>query len=292
MTIAIYGRPTPDNKCPEVFQLLDTLQALQVDILIDGIFYNFLSQFQPLSKDIKKFTGFVDLEGTADFLLSLGGDGTLLETVSLVRSSGLPILGINTGRLGFLASVSKDDIVAAIQNLMENKFTLDQRTLVQVDTENNLFGTLNFALNEINIHGKESSSMITIHTHINGEYLNSYWSDGLIVATPTGSTGYSLSCGGPIVIPDSKSLILTPISPHNLSARPLIISDTDKISLKVESRSKNYRVSLDSRTIKVDNSVIIHIRKADFHIKLVRLEKVNFIETLRNKLLWGIDKRN
>lgn len=293
VTIAIYGRQTKENACSEIKDMLLLLNKLGVNVMIDAGLYKFLhAQLNLPSGIFRTFSGADELKDTANFLLSLGGDGTLLETLGLVRNSGIPVLGINTGRLGFLAGVPTSEISAAIHSLLEKKYTLDKRTLLQVHSEVPVFSNLEIALNEINVHARDSSTMITIHTYINGEYLNSYWADGLIVATPTGSTAYSLSCGGPLMIPASQSLIITPISPHNLNARPLVIADTDHIRMEVESRSKTFRVSLDSRTLKVDTGIAINVRKADFMFNLVRLEAQNFIQTLRNKLYWGIDKRN
>lgn len=292
MIIAVYGRPTKDNISVNIQQLFDLLDKLRIQVLVHDSFFVYIKQHLRLSENIKTFTRHEDLKGHANFLLSIGGDGTLLETISYVRDSVIPILGINTGRLGFLATVSKEEVEPALQALANDKYNIDRRTLLRVETENAVFGNLNFALNEMTVHVNESSVMMTIHTYINGEYLNSYWSDGLIISTPTGSTAYSLSCGGPIMIPDSKSFIITPIAPHNLNARPLIISDNDVVTLKVEGRSKNFLVSLDSRSATIESGSELTISKENFQINLVRLDNQNFIETLRNKLMWGLDKRN
>jgi NAD+ kinase len=225
-------------------------------------------------------------------MLSIGGDGTFLETVSFVRDSTIPILGINTGRLGFLANVAKTEISEAIDSLARKKFTVEKRALLSVTKPENLFGEVNYGLNEITILKKDSSAMVTIHTYINGDYLNSYFADGLIVATPTGSTAYSLSCGGPLVMPGSQNFVITPIAPHNLNVRPLVISDNNIITLKVEGRSPNYLVSLDSRSETIDDSTELTLKKADFYIHLIKLENQHFFNTIRNKLLWGLDKRN
>jgi NAD+ kinase len=295
MIIAIYGRPVDENILPEVEQLFTKLKSLNVEILVHDVFYEFLKKriySDKLNAGYATFSKHEQLKGRANFLLSVGGDGTLLETISLVRDSVIPILGINTGRLGFLANVSRNEIDSAIEALVDDKYTIDRRTLLHLETENNVFGNLNFALNEMTVHARESSVMMTIHTYINEEYLNSYWADGLIIATPTGSTAYSLSCGGPIMIPDSKSFIITPISPHNLNVRPLVISDNDVVTLKMEGRSKSFMVSLDSQSYMVESTGVLKISKENFQINLVRLNGQNFIHTLRNKLLWGVDKRN
>lgn len=288
MIIAIYGRPSDATILPEIEQLFAKLKSLNVEVVVHDVFYAFLNKRTDLSllmEGCKTFSRHEQLTGKANFLLSIGGDGTLLETISLVRDSAIPILGINTGRLGFLATVSRDNIDSAVQALIDNKYSVDRRTLLHLETEQAIFGDLDFALNEMTVHARDSSVMMTIHTYINEEYLNSYWADGLIIATPTGSTAYSLSCGGPIMIPDSKSFIITPISPHNLNARPLVISDNDVVTLKMEGRSKSFMVSLDSQSKMVESSGVLKVRKEDFQISLVRLNGQNFIQTLRNKLL-------
>lgn len=293
MTVAIYGRPTKDNITPQIISLFDKLNKLGMDVCVFHPFYSFLKQNAQLGNSIvKTFSSFEDLLNNVDFVLSVGGDGTMLETVALVRNSAIPILGINTGRLGFLASVSKDEIDEALNALVNKKYNLDSRTLLNLETQNSLYGDLNFALNEITIQKKDSAAMLSIHAYINGDFLNSYWADGLIIATPTGSTAYSLSCGGPIIIPDSKSFIITPIAPHNLNVRPLVISDSDVITLKVEGRNPNFLVSLDSRSEVIDSSIELTIKKEKFGINLIRLPGQDFMTTLRNKLLWGLDKRN
>ncbi|MCC6690160.1 MAG: NAD kinase [Bacteroidia bacterium] len=272
--------------------MFNKLEELNIQVLVHDVFYNYSKHQLKFGASVKIFSKHEHIKGSANFLLSIGGDGTLLETISLVRDSVIPILGINTGRLGFLANVSKDEIETAVNALVNDKYQLDRRTLIRLETENNIFGDVNFALNEMTIHAREASVLTTIHTYINGEYLNSYWSDGLIIATPTGSTAYSLSCGGPIMIPDSQNFIITPIAPHNLNARPMVISDNDIVTLKVENRSNNFMVSLDSRSAIVDSSTTLTVKKEKFQINLVRMENQNFIQTLRNKLLWGYDKRN
>ena len=225
-------------------------------------------------------------------MFSLGGDGTLLDTVSLIRNAEISVIGINFGRLGFLASINKDEIESAIEDLVNKKYTFDNRALLAVESDSNLFGNENFALNDITIHKRDTSAMIIIHTYLNGDFLNSYWADGLIFATPTGSTAYSLSCGGPIVFPQSNNFVVTPISPHNLNVRPIVLSDTNIISFEVEGRSSKYLLSCDSRTTILDTSTRITIKKADFEINLIRLNNENYLSTLRRKLLWGIDTRN
>lgn len=227
-----------------------------------------------------------------DFIFSLGGDGTLLETVTIIKDRGTPVIGINLGRLGFLASVSKNEIYYAIDELLKGSYTLDKRSLLYLECEEPLFGNLNFALNDFVIHKNDTSSMITIHAFINGEFLNSYWGDGLIISTPTGSTGYSLSCGGPIMFPQSASFCVTPVSPHNLNVRPIIISDTSVLSFEIEGRSSSFLVSMDSRSCSVSYDTQMAIRRAPFTVNLVKLNHSDYLKTLRSKLNWGVDVRN
>lgn len=227
-----------------------------------------------------------------DYFCSIGGDGTMLSTVTFVGKSGVPIIGVNTGRLGFLSGIAIDTIEESLDQILAGKIEIDKRSMVMLETQNDLFGSQNFALNEISVHRKDTSAMITIHTFLNGEFMNSYWADGLIISTPTGSTAYSLSCGGPVVMPDSENFIVTPISPHNLNVRPMIISDKDILTLRVEGRNKQFLISLDSRSDSFEANIELTIRKAPFEVKLVRLKGDAFLTTLRQKLMWGIDKRN
>ena len=227
-------------------------------------------------------------------LISIGGDGTILKASTLVRDSGIPILGINAGRLGFLATVKKENIAEFMQLIIEKKYTISKRSLLNLSCipDNLAIQDINFAMNEITVNRKDNTSMITVETYLNNEYLNSYWADGLIIATPTGSTGYSMSCGGPILTPDVKSLVITPIAPHNLNARPLVIPDETEIRLKVSGREEHYLVSLDSRVISVKNETILVIKKTPFQINMVEISKETFLKTLRTKLYWGEDRRN
>jgi NAD+ kinase len=202
------------------------------------------------------------------------------------------VLGINTGRLGFLANISREETEHALQSVFDGAYTLDTRALLKLDTKKNIFGKLNFALNDFTVVKKDSSSMITIHTYVDGEFLNSYWADGLIISTPTGATGYSLSCGGPLIFPKSQNFVITPVSPHNLTVRPIIVPDAARIAVQVEARSRKYLVSLDSRMASVDYSIELQIAKADFNAQLVQLEVNNYFKTLRQKLNWGLDVRN
>lgn len=292
MKIAIYGRPTPDNISEHIQILFNKLEASKLEVFVYEPFYQFVTKSLTLSGSVKTFKTNADLKNGIDYMLSLGGDGTFLETLIYVRDSGIPILGINTGRLGFLANVAKTEINAAIDSLVQKKFTIDTRALLSLSTTSNLFGDVNYGLNELTVMKKDSSAMITVNAYINGEYLNSYFADGLIVATPTGSTAYSLSCGGPLVMPGSQNFVITPIAPHNLNVRPLVISDNHVITLKITGRSTHYLVSLDSRSEVIDSSIELTLKKADFYVNLIKLENQSFFSTIRNKLLWGLDKRN
>ncbi|MEO6883650.1 MAG: NAD kinase [Bacteroidia bacterium] len=292
MKIAIYGRSSKQNLSEKVNDLLQTLQQHQAEIIVFEPFLHFLQKNNFLKVKTETFKTHADIAHSVDYLLSIGGDGTLLETIAFVKNSGIPILGINTGRLGFLANVAKEEIKSAIEALYNKQFTLDKRALLRLETESNLFGDMNYALNEFTVLKKDSSAMMTIHSYIDDEFLNSYWADGLIVSTPTGSTAYSLSCGGPIVMPDSENFIITPIAPHNLNVRPVILPDTHSLKLRVEGRSPHYLVSLDSRTAVIDASIEMTLKKENFKLNLIKFNHQNFLNTIRTKLMWGIDSRN
>ncbi|MEJ5962734.1 NAD kinase [Pedobacter immunditicola] len=292
MRIAIYGREFSATVLPFVQEVFDSLEEHQIQPIVFEKFYDFVIGKVILPESIATFNDSASLVGQADLLISLGGDGTLLDTLALVRNSGIPVIGINFGRLGFLASVNKDDIRKAIEALLNKEFSLDKRSLLRIESENNLFGEENFALNDITIHRRDDSAMMLINAYMDNEFINSYWADGLIIATPTGSTAYSLSCGGPIIFPSSQSFVITPVAPHNLNVRPLVIPDHVNLTFEVEARSAKFLVSCDSRTETVDKGVKIRLNKADFHVNLVRLNEESYLTTLRNKLLWGIDTRN
>lgn len=294
MKIAIHGQFYKESTQPYITELLDNLQVNDDIIYFEEDFYDLLKFNKALVGDYKTFASYEDLDNSFDYFITLGGDGTILRATTFIRDLGIPILGINVGRLGFLATIQKNEIVAALDNLRNNKYTLSERTLVKVKTSPALEGLkkLNFALNEISVSRKNTTAMISIETHLDKERLTSYWADGLIVATPTGSTGYSLSCGGPVITPGTKSLIITPIAPHNLNARPLLIPDETVIKLKVNSREKEALLSLDSRIYTIDNNTKITIEKADFTVQIIQLPNKSFIKTIRKKLLWGVDRRN
>ena len=292
MRIAIYGNPFNPVKAKYVQHLIRKLEENNVPIIIEHQFHDFLIDHVNFKKDVDIFDTPQELQENADFLLSIGGDGTLLNTITLIRDSDIPVLGINTGRLGFISSVSTDQIDNAINQLLKKEYTLEERTLLQLDTNNQLFGETNFALNEVTVLKKDTSSMIRIHAFLDDEFLNSYWADGLIVATPTGSTGYSLSCGGPIVVPGTENFIIAPIAPHNLNVRPVIVSEDRVLKLKVEDRDELALVALDSRSRAIDPTLELTIRKANFKVNLIKLHSQSFIATIREKLMWGKDKRN
>jgi len=292
MKIAIYGREFNNSVLPFVQDVFDALEFYNIETLVHKEYYDFIKDKVKLPKELDTFSNHPELCNNADVLISLGGDGTLLDTLALVRDSGIPVIGINFGRLGFLASINKNEIKNAIEGLLNKEYSLDKRTLLNVESKHNLFGEENFALNDITIHRRDNTAMMIIHAYMNDEFINSYWADGLIIATPTGSTAYSLSCGGPIIFPSAQNFVITPIAPHNLNVRPVIIPDNVSLRFEVEARSTKFLVSCDSRTATVDRSVKITINKAAFHVNLVRLNNESYLTTLRNKLLWGIDTRN
>ena len=293
MKIAIYGQFYNKNSLTYIDSLLDVLINKSISFYIESKFYKAILDDNP-EVDPAKYKSFTTLDNTFDLMISIGGDGTILRAITFIKDLNIPIVGINSGRLGFLATIQKDEIEKAINDILNGNFKISERNLLSIETtpENKNLIELNFALNEISVSRKNTTSMITVETHLNDEYLTSYWADGLIVSTPTGSTGYSLSCGGPVIIPESNNFILTPIAPHNLNARPLVIPDTTEIKLKVSGREDNYLVSLDSRIATLENNTIITIKKADFKIKMIELQDESFLVTLRKKLLWGEDKRN
>jgi len=292
MKIAIYGREFNNSVLPFVQDVFDALQEYGIETIVHQDYYQFIEDKVKLPANLNTFSTHPELCCNTDVLISLGGDGTLLDTLALIRDSGVPVIGINFGRLGFLASINKNEIKNAIQALVNKEYSLDKRTLLDIASKHHLFGEENFALNDITIHRRDNTAMMIIHAYMNDEFINSYWADGLIIATPTGSTAYSLSCGGPIIFPSAQNFVITPIAPHNLNVRPVIIPDDVTLRFEVEARSTKFLVSCDSRTATVDRSVKITIKKAAFHVNLIRLHNESYLTTLRNKLLWGIDTRN
>ncbi len=292
LKIAVFGQYNHQNSVETIQTLLDELQLSNCTVLIEKSYFNLLNQIKGWPYELANFNTFENLDSSFNLFISVGGDGTILKSVTIVKDFNIPIIGINTGRLGFLASIQKEDIKHSIQKIMAGDFTISERSLLSLSFLNNSVDELDFALNEITVIRKNTTSMIKVETYLNEEYLTSYWSDGLIISTPTGSTGYSLSCGGPIIEPSSTSLILTPIAPHNLNARPLVIPDNVVIKLVVSGREKKFLASLDSRIITLEQGVSLYIKKASFTIKMIRLKEESFIKTLRKKLLWGEDNRN
>ena len=293
MKVAVYGQTHNDSTPDYVIELLNELHKEAAEIAIEKDFCFFISK-KHNTDQYSTFTLTEGLDASFDMFVSFGGDGTILRATTYVKDLGIPIIGVNTGRLGFLSTFKKEDVKKVVQEFVQGKYTIVERSLVEVSAASDIpeFSTLNFALNEVTVSRKDTTSMITVETYLNDEYLTSYWADGLIISTPTGSTGYSLSCGGPVVVPTAKSLVLTPIAPHNLNARPLVISDDTLIRLKVSGREENHLVSLDSRIASVKNGKEILIKKANFTIKMIEYTSESFLKTLRNKLLWGEDKRN
>ncbi|HEX2607257.1 MAG TPA: NAD kinase [Flavisolibacter sp.] len=292
MKVAIYSRVLEAAQQKDVQLFFDELEKEQITAVVFQPFYQEIAQRIKLPDSVEVFLSHEDLTEEIDFIISLGGDGTLLDTVTLVRDKNIPVAGINFGRLGFLASIGRDEMTDAVKSLSRRSYIIDRRTLIHLDSNIPLFNDVPYALNEFAIHKRDTAAMIKIHTYLNGELLNTYWADGLILATPTGSTGYSLSCAGPVVFPDACSLVLTPIAPHNLNVRPIVIPDNTIISFEVESRSDDIICALDSRREIVNKNVLLAVRKENFMLNLVRLNENNFLQTLRNKLSWGLDKRN
>lgn len=292
MNVAIYGRKVTKQDAPDFAALLKIIQNLGWKAVLEKELKSQLVKKTGCGADCDAFSSHHDLRSGIDLAFSVGGDGTFIKTVSYIRDSGVPILGINTGRLGFLANIGRDHIASTMEMIQQKRFVYQKRSLLRVETEHDLFGEDNIALNEVTVHKKDTASMITVHATIDGNYLNSYWADGLIVSTPTGSTAYNLSCGGPIVTPGCQVHILTPIAPHNLNVRPMVVPDHMPIKLTIEGRERKYLISLDSNSKHVPQGSEILIHKAEFMINVMKFEDNNFLDTIRNKMLWGIDKRN
>lgn len=292
MLVALYNRTFDEQDLPFLRSLLLLLDSHKLQLVIYKDFYERMLVHIPFERTPRLFTGKRDLPPGTDMLVSLGGDGTMLDAVCFVGDTNIPLIGVNLGRLGFLAAIPEEEVEAAILSLVRGSYTLEKRTLLHLDSSVPLFDGSPFALNEFTIHRQDTSSMIKIHTYLNGEFLNTYWADGLIVATPTGSTGYSLSCGGPVVFPQASSFVITPVAPHNLNTRPIVVPDDNVISFEIEGRSEHFLCTLDSRTEMINSSVQLAVKKESFLISLVRPDEHNFLKTIRQKLYWGIDKRN
>ncbi|CAI8293925.1 MAG TPA: NAD kinase [Flavobacteriaceae bacterium] len=294
MKIGIYGQFYHKNSETHIQAILNVLQNKGVEIVVEKNFLALMRENQSFHTDLSNLASFTKLDKSYDLFFSIGGDGTILKSITFVRDLDIPIVGINTGRLGFLATIQKQDITSSITEILDGNYYLSERSLLSIETSptNREITPLNFALNEVAVNRKNTTSMIKVETTINSEYLTSYWSDGLIISTPTGSTGYSLSCGGPVIEPSNESIILTPIAPHNLNVRPLVVPDNSVVTLKVSGREDTHLLSLDSRILTLENETLITIKKAPFTIKFVQPIEESFIKTLRKKLLWGEDKRN
>ena len=292
MRIALFGKSVSEAIQPHIQQLIDKLESVGAEISIYKSFHEKIQNLVTFHKDFKCFSSHEELTDNTDFICSIGGDGTFLDTLYLVRDSVIPIIGVNLGRLGCLSSISRDEIDFAVNCLRNGKYRLDQRTLLQLEQPAHLFGEVDYALNELSVSRKESASLILIHIYIDDKFLNSYWADGIIISTPTGSTAYSLSCGGPIVTPGSENFVITPIATHNLTVRPIVIRDDSKIRIKLEGRDKAYFASLDSRHESIGSDQELQIKKCNFKINLIQLENKTFFTTIRDKLNWGLDIRN
>lgn len=292
MKIAIYGRPYQNRLNQHVGQLTQMITDTGFDFAIAEPYAEFLQETGLINSEHSRFS--IDDVNISEFecLISIGGDGTLLDTVPIIGDSGVPVIGINAGRLGFISSITIDEFGDLLKSLKTGDFNCEERSLLLVETERKLFGKKNFALNELTLHKKESSSMIRIHAYLENEILNTYWADGLIISTPTGSTAYNLSCGGPIVVPGSENVVVTPIAPHNLTVRPVVISNAASLRIKVSGRADSFLITLDSRSEAIYPDEEIYVSRAPFYFKLIQPAGHSFIKTMRNKLAWGLDKRN
>lgn len=292
MKIGLFGIEYYANYSNYYRQIIERLEKEGVAIAVYRPLYHLMKDDVDFENEVVLFSNHKEVKKNVNVLFSIGGDGTILSSVTFVRGTGIPILGINLGNLGFLSSTSKNEIDATITDVLNNNYILDKRELIRLNTNEKLFGELNFALNEFAVHKKDNLSMVNIHVYINDIFLNTYWADGIIISTPTGSTGYSLSCSGPIVAPGSKNFIITPISTHNLTVRPIVIPDDSIVKVKVSGRNKEFMVGLDSRYEVFNSSSELIISKCKFQVNLIQVASSNFFNTIREKLNWGIDKRN
>lgn len=292
MNVAIYGRRVNKQNAQHYVQFLAILKEYGWSPILEKDLKDQLIKKVGIAGNYDEFSSRAEFKKGIDLAFSIGGDGTFIQTVSYIRDSGVPILGINTGRLGFLANISTDQLDQTMEMVRKKEYVFQKRSLLKIETESNIFGEDNIALNEVTLHKKDTASMITVHASLDGNYLNSYWADGLIVATPTGSTAYSLSCGGPIVTPGCQIHLLTPIAPHNLNVRPMVVPDHLPITLSVEGRERTYLISLDGNSKSIPQGEEVTVRKADFMINVIKFQDNNFLDTIRNKMLWGLDKRN
>jgi NAD+ kinase len=292
MQVAVFGRTFPAYARENIATMFSKFNMLNVDVWVFEPLFEFLQKKTGLRPRVAGlFTSHKDLPEDIDFLFSLGGDGTFLETVNLVRDSGIPVLGVNIGRLGFLSYISQENMAESLESVFSGKYDIEERMLLKVEVPGIDLENMEVALNEVRIH-KNSGSLITIHVKVNEEFLSAYWADGLLLSTPTGSTAYNLSVGGPIVVPESNSFVLSPIAPHNLTVRPLVLPDSAVLQLSVDTRDPQFQLAIDSKTIDLDVDTVVKIRKADYALKMIRIENISFYSTLRNKLMWGADRRN
>lgn len=292
MKVAIYSRGLDQEQETPLLILLTELAKHNIAILLYRSLLNQYHISNELLKNVTPFDGYEDLDETINCFITLGGDGTILDATTIVREKKIPLLGINFGRLGFLANITKDELDIAVDAIINLTFIQDKRSLIHLDASVPLFGDSPFALNEFAIHKRDIAPMIKIHTYLNGEFLNTFWADGLIVATPTGSTGYSMSCTGPLVFPDSKNFIITPVAPHNLNVRSIVVPDTSIISFEIESRVDQFICALDARREIVNKNIQLAVKREAFDANLIKLSENTFLNTLREKLTWGMDKRN
>ena len=292
MKAAVYSRVFEDGQQQDVQIFLDELAAQKIEPVIFHPFFEQITSRISLPEGTRTFSHSEDLTEDIEFIISLGGDGTLLDTITLVRDKKISIMGINFGRLGFLASIGREEVKKAVKAMAHRTYVTDTRTLIHIDASIPLFGDVPYGLNEFSIHKRDVASMIKIHTYLNGEFLNTYWADGLIVATPTGSTGYSLSCNGPVVFPDSGSFVITPVAPHNLNVRPIVLPGDSQVRLRAHAREDKYLVNLDSKSFTLDRPTDLHVRRADHRVRFIHLEGSDFFNTLRDKLGWGLDVRS
>lgn len=293
MRIFIYSRVLKEKDAPILQELIRTLDDLEMQYIFPRQYWQQIESMEVLKGELDVLDDWEDLVSQqVDLVITLGGDGTILGCLKWVVDSGIPILGVNLGRMGFLADIEKSRVRQAVEAFRDGQYTLDKRSVIKLESNIELFGKLPYAINDFTLLKRDTSSMVTIHAYVNGDYLNTYWSDGIIVATPTGSTGYSLSCGGPIIFPSSNNFVVTPVAPHNLNVRPIVIPDDAVVSFEIEGRAENFLCTLDSRFETISSSVKLAVKKADFHIAIVQLEEGNFLNTMRDKLTWGLDKRN
>lgn len=292
MRVAVYSKKVTKATIPIFMRFSSTVERFGWKLILEKELKNQLVKKAGICENAEVFTNHEDFHQGIDLAFSIGGDGTFLRTVAYIRDSGVPILGINTGRLGFLANIGDELFEDALELVRQKRYDFQKRSLLRVETERSIYGLDNVAMNEVTLLKKDTSSMITVNTFLDDKYLNSYWADGLIVATPTGSTAYNLSCGGPIVTPGCQVHIITPIAPHNLNVRPVVVPDNMPIKLRIEGRERNYLISLDGNAKSIKQNEEVLIRKAEYMINVIKLEDTNFLDTIRNKMSWGKDQRN